>query len=123
MWMSLMTSGVKIGLRPSTSRSAGAPLPGCCSAILAPFLEHQLALAGLEDVVVVELLPADELAQLRGLAQLVDPELALDQLGVGVGPLPLDAVDAERFDLPADIDRAVVHRVPEAGADVAADDL
>ena len=50
-------------------------------------------------------------------------ELALDQLGVGVGPLAGHAVDAERLDRAADVDHAVVHRVAEARAGVAADDL
>src|SRR5688572_29880610 len=101
MWMSLMTSGVKIWLRPSVARSLGA----FSSAIAKPLSEHQLALAGLEAVVVVELLPTHELAQLGGLAQLVVGELAVDQLGVGVRPLGLDAVNAERTDLAADVDR------------------
>src|SRR5918994_699188 len=120
--MSLMTSGVKIRLRPSTSRSAGDCSDGFLEA-MSPSLEHQLALAGLEDVVVVELPPADELAHLGGRAEPVDGELALDQLCVGVGPPPLDAVHPEGRDLPADVDRAVVHRVTQPRADVAADDL
>src|SRR6185295_7296757 len=56
-------------------------------------------------------------------AEAVDPELALDQLGVGVGPVALDAVDPERLHLAGHVERAVVHGVAEAGAHVAADDL
>ena len=55
-------------------------------------------------------------------SQPVDPELALDELGVRVGPLAGHAVDAERLDLAADVDRPVVHRVAEPGADVAEED-
>ena len=54
-----------------------------------------------EVVVVVELLPAHELLQGGRLSELVDGELALDQLGVGVPPLRLHAVDPERGDLAA----------------------
>src|SRR5581483_10095869 len=85
-------------------------------------LEHQLSLGGLEVVVVVQLLAADELLQLRRLAEAVDAELALDELRVGVRPLAGDAVDPEGGDLAGDVDRAVVHRVAEAVADVAAED-
>src|ERR687897_465107 len=129
MWMSLMTSGVKIGLRPSTSRRSGwlAPVLALTSgpvvSLIAFLLEHELALAGLEAVVVVELLPAHELLQLGRLPQVVGGELALDQLGVRVGPLAGDAVDPERGDLAAHVDGAVVHRVAQPRADVAADDL
>src|SRR4029078_9969280 len=38
-------------------------------------------------------------------------------------PLARHAVDAQCLDLAADVDDAVVHRVTEAGAGVAADDL
>src|SRR5919205_3133909 len=119
MWMSLMTSGVKIRLCPRIVRWEGA----VSSAMGRPPLQDELALGGLEGVVVVELLAADELLQLRRVAEAVDAELALDQLGVGVGPLAGDAVDAQRLDLAGDVDRPVVHRVAEAGADVAEDDL
>ena len=106
-----MTSGVKIRLCPRTVGRSLRPS------------QHQLSLGGLEVVVVVELLAADELLELGRVAEAVDPELPLDQLGVGVGPLARDAVDAERLDLAADVDRPVVHRVAEARADVAAEDL
>src|SRR5919201_624900 len=74
-------------------------------------------------VVVVELLAAHELLKFRRRAEPVDPELALDELGVRVRPLPRHAVDAERLHLPADVDRPVVHRVAEPRPDVAEDHL
>src|SRR4051795_10701024 len=119
MWMSLMTSGVKIRLCPRTVRWEGA----VSSAMGRPPLQDELALGGLEGVVVVELLAAHELLQLGRVAEAVDAELALDELGVRVGPLAGHAVDAERLDLAADVDGPVVHRVAQAGADVAEDDL
>src|SRR5262249_34767210 len=124
MWMSLMTSGVKIGLRPITSRPAGASTDASllCSAI-ALLLENELALARLEVVVVVELLSRHEFAQVGRRPQPIDRELALDQLGVVVRPLGLHAVDAEGADLAPDVDGAVVHRVAQPVADVAEDDL
>ncbi len=96
-------------------------LAGC--GLVGHRLEHQLSLGRLEVVVVVEHLAADELLELRRRAEPVDAELPLDELGVGVRPLAGHAVDAERLDLAADVDRPVVHRVAEPGADVAADDL
>ena len=90
--MSLMTSGVKIWLWPRTS--AG----GCVSSAIT---RTSFRSDGLEVVVVVELLAADELLELGRRAEAVDPELALDELGVGVGPLARHAVDAERRDLAA----------------------
>ena len=112
-----MTSGVKILLRPRTSRGEGAFWSGVGGH------KDQLSLARLEVVVVVELLAAHELLELGRRAEPVDAELALDQLGVGLGPLAFDAVDAQRGDLAADVDRAVVHRVAQTVAHVAADDL
>src|SRR4029077_8767110 len=124
MWMSLITSGVKIGLRPSTSRLAGAsPCASCFCSAIAVLLENELPLARFVAVAVVELLPRDELAQLRRRSQPVDRELALDQLGVLIGPFGLDAVDPQRADLAPDVGRAVVHRVPQPMADVPEDDL
>src|SRR3954452_4031471 len=113
--MSSMTSGVKILERPRTVRFEGA--------VSSATLEHQLSFGGLEIVVVVEHLPADELLEFRRRAEVVDAELALDQLGVRVGPLAGHAVDAERRDRACDVDRAVVHRVAEPVADVPAEDL
>src|SRR5512133_1765147 len=117
--MSLITSGVKMPLLPSTFRREEV----LSDAIRSSSLEHELALGRLEVVVVVELLAAHELLELGRRTQLVDAELALDQLGVGVGPLALDAVDAERLHLAGHVDGAVVHRVAQTGAGVAADDL
>src|SRR4051794_23512112 len=114
--MSSMTSGVKIGLEPSAPRRIW-------SSAMQPSLQDQPPLGGLEVVVVVELLAAHELLERRRAAQAVDAELALDQLRVGVVPLALDAVDAERAHLAPDVERAVVHRVAQAVPDVAADDL
>src|SRR4028118_1462955 len=100
MWMSLMTSGVKIFERPSTVRlegavssdfaapiwlSAGTPRSCCGSAMKGSCLEDELALGRLEVVVVVELLAADELLQLGRVAQPVNRELARDELGGEVG--------------------------------------
>src|SRR5918996_5976682 len=117
MWMSSMTSGVKIPLRPRMSLREGVP-----SIVRLP-LEHELALGRLEVVVVVEHLAADELLDLRRRAETVDPELALDELRVGLVPLARDAVDPQRADLAGDVDLPVVHGVAEAVADVTADDL
>src|SRR5579863_9862399 len=112
--MSSITSGVKMRLRPRRLCGEGA--------FSSAMSEHQLPLGGLERVVVVELLAADEFLEPRRRAELVDAELALDELAVGVGPLAGHAVDPERADRAGDVDRAVVHRVAEAGPDVAADD-
>src|SRR5947209_7532368 len=116
MWS--MTSGVKIGLWPSRLRGEGAFSSG-----IDRLLENELALGRLELVVVVELLAADELLELRRRTEVIDAELALDQLGVGIRPLARNAVDSQRLDLARDVDRSVVHRVAQAGPDVAADDL
>src|SRR5436305_15245086 len=86
-------------------------------------LQDQLPFRGFEAVVVVELLAAHELLQLGRGAEAVQAELALDELGVRLRPLAWDAVDAERLHLAADVDHAVVHRVAEPGAAVAAADL
>src|SRR4051794_22998293 len=138
MWMSLMTSGVKIFERPSTVRldgavsstrrcpswlSAGAARSCCGSGMSPSCLEDELALGRLEIVVVVEPLAAHELLQLGRRAEVVDAELALDELRVGVRPLARHAVDAERLHAPADVDCPVVHGVAEAGADIAEQDL
>src|ERR1700674_4767705 len=86
-------------------------------------MDDELALARLECVVVVELLAADKLLELRRRTQSVDAELALDELGVGGGPLARHADEAERLDRAAHVDRAVVHRIAKVRPDVAADDL
>src|ERR1700680_1242335 len=96
--------------------------PYRCGACLL-LMDDELALAGLECVVVVELLAADELLELRRRAKAVNAELALDELSVSGGPFPRHAVEAERLDRAAHVDRAVVHRVPEVRTDVSANDL
>jgi hypothetical protein len=85
-------------------------------------VDDELALARFEVVVVVELLAADELLERRRRPQLVDAELALDQLGVGVGPFPRHAVDPQGLDRAPHVDRPLVHRVPDVWPDVPADD-
>src|SRR5262245_53673989 len=118
MWMSSMTSDVKMPLRPSTclleSPSSIDPPRG---------LEDELPLARLEAVVVPELPAAGELAERCGRLEAVHGQLAAEQLVVGRVQLRLDAVDAEAGDLAGDVDRAVVHGVAEALAGVAEDDL
>src|SRR5919205_1071053 len=64
-----------------------------------------------------------EKPRIRWRAQAVDAELALDELGVRIGPLAGDAVDPERLHRAGDVQRAVVHGVAEARARVAEDDL
>src|SRR5919198_3148549 len=100
VWMSLITSGVKIRLCPST-----------CLPLLSAMSEHQPPPAGFDVVVVPQLAAADELAEPVRLRQPVDAELSVDQLLVGVGELRLHTVHPERGHLAADVDRAVVHRV------------
>src|SRR3712207_3606315 len=138
MWMSLITSGVKMRERPSTVRldgavssaraapswlSAGTPRSCRCSAMSYSRLEDELALGRLEVVVVVELLAADELLQLGRRPEPVDAELALDELPVRVRPLARHAVDAERLHAAADVQDPVVHGVAESRPDVAQDHL
>src|SRR6266516_2969469 len=122
--MSLMTSGVKMCDRPRTFLREGPSSMWCRSSSLSRSVsQDELAFARLEVVVVPELLAADELAERGGRVKAVDAELAVEELGVAGVQLRLDAVDAERLDRAADIDGPVVHRVAEAGAGVAADDL
>src|SRR5450759_261750 len=116
--MSSMTSGVKMRLWPSWLCCVGA-----FSSAMRNLLEHELALGGLERVVVAELLAAHELLEPRWAAKVIAGELALDQLGVRVGPFAGTAVDPQRSDLAGDVDHPVVHRVAQPRADVAADDL
>ena len=109
-----MTSGVKIRLRPRTfllegalssaiTAPASSPRARACRSCRAPCRRRTSGTRA-------------------AIAEPVDPELALDQLRVRVRPLARDAVDPERLHLPGDVDRPVVHRVAETGADVAADD-
>ncbi len=57
-WMSLMTSGVKIGTAPEHVLARGG-------AVVDHLDHHQFPLGGFEVVVVVKLLAADELLKLR----------------------------------------------------------
>src|SRR5262245_41532383 len=117
--MSLMTSGVKIRLWPSTfscEDTSSAATPVCL------LVDDELLLRRLEVVVVVEDLAADELLELRRRPEAVDAELALDQLGVGVGALPRHAVDAERLHGADDAELAVVHPVAGTRSAVAEDE-
>src|SRR4051794_16543704 len=121
--MSFMTSGVKIRLCPRTCSFSLMPpsqrrrfrlcVPSSlgtssrsqrrqsrrfrylCAPSSLRTSEDQLSLGGLEVVVVVELLAADEFLEGRRGAEPVDAELALDELRVGVRPLARHAVDAE----------------------------
>src|SRR5215472_17669847 len=124
--MSLITSGVKMLLCPSTA----LPSPSIVvtfrlsgPAVQFRLSEHELAFGRLEVVVVPELATAHELAERAGRLDSVNAELAGEKFVIGLRELGLDAVDPERSDLPADVDRAVVHRVAKAAAHVAADNL
>src|SRR5690348_754325 len=134
-WMSLITSGVKMLLRPRTARLPSSTVlievfaPSACRwphrrCVRRPrHLQDELALGRLEVVVVPELPAADEFPE-RGLRlHAVDSQLAFQEFVVAGGELGLDAVDAQRGDLAADVDRAVVHGVAEPAAHVPADDL
>src|SRR6266568_1666823 len=120
-WMSLITSGVKMLLCPSTALPSASIVVTCAYA--SQCSQDELAFGRLEVVVIPQLPPADELAERTGRLDPVDAELAGEKLVVMLGQLGLDAVDPERCDLPADVDRAVVHRVAQPAADVADDDL
>src|SRR5215468_9150146 len=77
-WMSLITSGVKMLLRPRTDR-----LPSSAVLIEVPapraVSEDELALGRLEAVVVPELAPADELPERARRVDPVDPQLPFEQ--------------------------------------------
>ena len=64
---------------------------------------------GLEVVVVVELLAADKLLQLRWCTEVVERHLAGYELEVFIGHLALYTIGTERLDLASDVDRSVVH--------------
>src|SRR5215475_14169398 len=117
--MSLITSGVKMLLCPR----AALPPSSIVLTLWPRLSEDQLALGGLEVVVVPQLAAADELAERAGRFDPVDAQLPGEELVVGGGQLRLDAVDAQRSDLASDVERAVVHGVAQAAAYVAADDL
>src|SRR6266576_1497497 len=120
-WMSLITSGVKMLLCPRAALPPSSIVLTLWCRLSAS--EDQLAFGGLQVVVVPELAPADELAERAGRLNPVDVQLPGQELVVVGGQLGLDAVHAQRGDLAADVDRAVVHRVAQAAAHVAADDL
>src|SRR5258708_30754424 len=134
-WMSLITSGVKMLLCPSTALPSLSIVVTCsCASQCSPLAwpgasrwlrqsQDELALRRLEVVVVPQLASAHELAERARRLDPVDAELAREKLVISRRQLCLDAVHAERGDLPAHIDRAVVHRVAEPAAHVAADDL
>src|SRR5713226_6370118 len=87
-WMSLITSGVKMLLCPSTA------LPSWSIVVTGDFAfsEDELAFGRLEVVVIPELAPAHELAERAGRLDAVDAELARQELVIGLGQLGLDAV-------------------------------
>src|SRR5216683_6513121 len=134
-WMSLITSGVMMLLCPSTALPSPSIVVTCsCASPCYPAgfasasrwlrqSEDELAFGRLEVVVVPELAPAYELAERARRLDAVDAELARQKLVISRRQLCLDAVHAQRGDLPAHIDRAVVHRVAQPAAHVAADDL
>src|SRR5215472_361678 len=90
-WMSLITSGVKMLLCPRTA----LPPSSIVLTLWFRLSEDQLALGGLEVVVVPELAPADELAERGGRLDPVDPQFAGQELVVVGGQLRLDAVHAQ----------------------------
>src|SRR5215467_13327971 len=118
-WMSFITSGVKMLLCPR----AALPPSSIVLTLRSRLSEDQLAFCGLEVVVVPQLAPADELAERARRLDPVDAQLPGEELVVVGGQLRLDAVDTQRGDLAADVERAVVHGVAQAAAHVAADDL
>src|SRR4051794_1633548 len=106
MWMSSMTSCVQILLW--YMRCSPAPS------------ERDLALEGLEIVVVVELAAGHDLAPRAGVLEAVVLERLTQPEVVELVRLLEQRVDAERGDLAGDEDLAVVHRVARGAADVAA---
>src|SRR5689334_7350151 len=118
-WMSLMTSGVKMLLRPRTDLA-----PSSVWLMSIPeSSEDELALGRLEVVVVPELAPAHEFPERGRRRDAVDPQLAFQQFVIGGLQPGLDAVHAQRRHPAAHVDGAVVHGVAEPAAHVAADDL
>src|SRR5713101_8044899 len=76
-WMSLITSGVKMLLCPSTARPPSSLV--LISGLASRGSENELSLGRLEVVVVPEFPAADEFAEGRGPVHLVDPQLAVQQ--------------------------------------------
>src|ERR1700730_12859352 len=86
--------------------------------------EHQLLLGRLKVVIVPELLAGDDLAHILDTTrsfQAVHAQLAREPGGIKVGHFSVHRVDAERFDVAADIDDPVIHGIAEILAGVAED--
>src|SRR5688500_1794459 len=135
MWMSSITSGVKMRLWPRrlvsrfaffTGSTCGATFSCDMVRVLSyEALEHDLLFRRLEVVVVPQLLAGHDLGEVLDAVRRLEPvelQLALQELHLEVGHLALDRVDAEAGDLAADIDRAVIHGIAEVLAGVAQDD-
>src|SRR3990172_13203539 len=115
--MSLMTSGVKIWLRPRMKRCASA---GALAPLPLPFLlflifplpslralQHQFLLGRFEIVVVPQLLAGDDLAEgarARFRQEVVHAELALEPRLVEIGQGSPHRIDAEARRLPRGIE-------------------
>src|SRR3984957_11353399 len=136
MWMSSMTWGVKMPLWPSTCvfRLSFFLVVGSVTGaffsfamVCFPFsqyLENELLLGGLEVVVVPKLPAGDDLLHVPRAPRRLEAihlQLALEPLYVEIGHVGRYGIDAQPIDLPADIDRAVVHRVAEVLAGIAQD--
>src|SRR5688572_4744794 len=134
MWMSSMTSGVKMRLWPRrlvsrlaffTGSTCGATFSCDMMRSFPVILENDLLLGRLEIVVVPQLLTGHDLGEVLDAVRRLEPvelQLALQELHLEVGHLALDRVDAEAGDLAADIDRAVIHGIAEVLAGVTQDD-
>src|SRR6188472_1592539 len=129
MWMSSMTDGVNrkfwprmLLLRsPSRSRNRAAGFSSCINLSS----QHELLLGRLEIVVIPQLLAGDDLAHARKPARRLDPvdvQLARKPGDIQLGHLSIHCVDAERFDLAADVNGAVVHRIAKILSRVAQND-
>src|SRR6476646_8416466 len=128
--MSLMTCGVKIWLWPRMKRSDSAgtftPLPFFFFFFLPSSLisKHQFLFGWFKIVVVPQLFACDDLAEYFDAAfghDVVHAQFACQPLPIELGYLGPDRVHAEALRLAANIDRAVIHRVAEILAGVAAD--
>src|SRR5574338_409942 len=135
MWMSSITSGVKMRLWPRrlvsrlaffTGSTCGATFSCDMMRVLScDALENDLLLGGLEIVVVPELLVGDDLGEVLDAVRRLEAvhlQLALQPLRLDIRHLAFDRVDAEPGDLAADENCAVIHRIAEVLAGVAEDD-
>src|SRR5437588_8782025 len=115
MWMSLMTEGVNRKFWPrmlrlrslSRTRARVAGFSSCINISS----QHELLLGRLEIVVVPQLLAGDDLAHVREPAcrlEPIDVQLAREPGAIELGHRSIDCIDAEGFDLAADINRAVI---------------